>query len=211
MRTPDAAELREEAGLATKLEDEASAWRKRRLARPKISMESRWYIFRGAGYGAEPSRRPSAVLKCRFHFPCGPTFTCAYDPNHAAGADKRMRADVVLRRDDVELGLRFPVERDVEIARKNLPARAVVEYDDVALGMRSDLHGIVTLEGHVIPREPPLPPRIEWFTFDRTALGRWPCSDPACSPRDGRSRSRWLRPACHGPPCGRQRRQRWLP
>ncbi len=38
MRTSDVVELREEAGLATKLEDEASAWRKRRLARPKFSM-----------------------------------------------------------------------------------------------------------------------------------------------------------------------------
>jgi hypothetical protein len=38
MRTSDVVELREEAGLATKLEDEASALRKRRLARPKFSM-----------------------------------------------------------------------------------------------------------------------------------------------------------------------------
>ncbi len=38
MRTSDVVEWRDEAGLATKLENEASAWRKRRLARPKFSM-----------------------------------------------------------------------------------------------------------------------------------------------------------------------------
>jgi hypothetical protein len=87
-------------------------------------------------------RRSPAVLEDRFHFPCGPTFTCAYDPNDAAGADERMRANIALRRDQVKLGFRFPVERDVEITRKYLPARAVVEFDDVALGMRLNLHGI---------------------------------------------------------------------
>ncbi len=38
MRTSDVGELREEIGLATKLQDEASAWRKRRIERPKVSL-----------------------------------------------------------------------------------------------------------------------------------------------------------------------------
>ncbi len=38
MRTSDVGELREEVGLATKLRDEASAWRKRRIERPKVSL-----------------------------------------------------------------------------------------------------------------------------------------------------------------------------
>ncbi|MGY8681826.1 hypothetical protein Q2941_29175 [Bradyrhizobium sp. UFLA05-153] len=40
-----------------------------------------------------------------------------------------MRTDVALRRDDVKLGFRLPVERDVEIAREYLPARAILEFD----------------------------------------------------------------------------------
>lgn len=50
MRTSDIAELREEAGQATKLQDEASGWRKR-LARPKYSMS-------GVQVVRLPRRRP---------------------------------------------------------------------------------------------------------------------------------------------------------
>jgi hypothetical protein len=52
-----------------------------------------------------------------------------------------VRAYVVVGRDDRELGFGLPVERDVEVARENLPKRPIVEFDDVALGMGFDLHG----------------------------------------------------------------------
>jgi hypothetical protein len=45
----------------------------------------------------------------------------------------------------------LPVEREVEVAREDLPSRAVVQFDDVALGVGSDLH------------------RISWFGFGRYA------------------------------------------
>jgi hypothetical protein len=56
MRTSEVAELREKAELATKLEDEASAWRKRRLARPKFSM-------RGVQVVRLPRRRPRPAVE----------------------------------------------------------------------------------------------------------------------------------------------------
>jgi hypothetical protein len=56
MRASDVVESREEAELATKLEDEASAWRKRRLARPMFSM-------RGVQVVRLPRRRPHPAVE----------------------------------------------------------------------------------------------------------------------------------------------------
>jgi len=51
-----------------------------------------------------------------------------------------MGGDLVLGFDDRQFGLGLPIERQVEIARKDLPARAVFELDNVAFGMGADLH-----------------------------------------------------------------------
>lgn len=65
-------------------------------------------------------RGPALAVRPRAHF-------------HAA-ADQFVGGDVVLGFDDGQLGLGLPVERQIEIARKDLPARAVLEFDDAALG-----------------------------------------------------------------------------
>lgn len=51
-----------------------------------------------------------------------------------------MRGDLVLGFDDGEFGLGLPIERQGEIAGKDLLARAVLELDDAVLGMGADLH-----------------------------------------------------------------------
>jgi hypothetical protein len=46
-----------------------------------------------------------------------------------------MRAEILLGLDHGQPGLGLPIERQIEITRKHLPARAV-QFDDVALGNR---------------------------------------------------------------------------
>lgn len=59
----------------------------------------------------------------------------------APRADQHMRAEIVFCQRDADFGLGLPVQRQIEVAGKDLPARTIVELDDVALGMRPDLHG----------------------------------------------------------------------
>jgi hypothetical protein len=49
MRTSNAGEMREEAGLSRKLKDEAAAWCKRRLARPRFSTDAVQWNAKSAG------------------------------------------------------------------------------------------------------------------------------------------------------------------
>ena len=51
-----------------------------------------------------------------------------------------MRAQIVIDSDELQIGVRLPVERDIEITRKNAPLRPVVEFDDMAFGVGFDLH-----------------------------------------------------------------------
>src|SRR5262249_54393063 len=58
------------------------------------------------------------------------------------GTDQRVRSDLVIDLEQTELGGRQPGQRLVDVARKNLPARAIMQFDDVALGMFEDPHGL---------------------------------------------------------------------
>ena len=66
------------------------------------------------------------------------------DPDTAVvgPADEGVRADVVIDALDLDVGVRLPVERCVEIAGIDPPNAPVVELDDVAFGVRSDLKGL---------------------------------------------------------------------
>jgi hypothetical protein len=46
----------------------------------------------------------------------------------------------IINADELKLRVRLPVQRHVEVARKDLPFRPVVEFHKVTFGMRSDLH-----------------------------------------------------------------------
>src|SRR6476660_5616562 len=52
-------------------------------------------------------------------------------------AHQGLRTDVIVNCHQLEDGLRFPVERNVEIAREHLPFGAIVKFDDMALRMSS--------------------------------------------------------------------------
>jgi len=73
-----------------------------------------------------------SVLENGFHFPDGPAFVSRYHTHPSAGADQRVRTDLVVDGHDRELGFRCPVEGEVEVAREDLPSRAVIQFDDVA-------------------------------------------------------------------------------
>src|ERR1700675_4782494 len=87
---------------------------------------------------------------------------------------------------DREPLLLFPVEGEVEVARKNLPSRAVIQFDDVALGMGPDPHGAF------IPRRRAMRRPIGYFRPDGACafelLGSgllaswWPTAQPAAAP-----------------------------
>ena len=91
MRTSDVVELREEAGLATKLEDEASALRKRRLARPKFSMSGVQVVRLPRRRLPRPGRRGGRQPSLRIDFtspagqlsPAGMTRTTPSAPTSA--------------------------------------------------------------------------------------------------------------------------------
>ncbi|MGY4179811.1 sRNA-binding carbon storage regulator CsrA [Bradyrhizobium sp. USDA 4518] len=51
-----------------------------------------------------------------------------------------MRRNFVVCIENHQVRLGLPVQRQVEIARKDLPSRAVIELDDVALQVRAYLH-----------------------------------------------------------------------
>src|SRR6266702_2623239 len=92
--------------------------------------------------------RPLAALQSRLDIVDGPAFAGRYHPDAAVvrGADQRVRAHIVVDPDQFQIGVRLPVEGDVEIARKDPPLRPVVELDDMALGVGLDLHGNPVLD-----------------------------------------------------------------
>ena len=55
-------------------------------------------------------------------------------------ANQRMRTYRIVNANELEFRSRLPVQRHVEVARKDLPFRPVVEFHKVTFGMRSDLH-----------------------------------------------------------------------
>jgi hypothetical protein len=68
--------------------------------------------------GFSPGGGDLSVFESGFHFPHRPAFPSGYHAHLSAPVDQGVRADLVVDRDDRELGLRLPVEREVEVARE---------------------------------------------------------------------------------------------
>lgn len=101
-----------------------------------------------------------------------PAFAGSDHVHSGALARENVRAYVVVGKDDRELGLGLPVEREVEIAREDLPMRHIVEFDDVSLGM-----------GFGLPSSSPVV-KVRRLALHRSSV--WP-------PRPG---SAWTLPQC---------------
>jgi hypothetical protein len=84
--------------------------------------------------------RASSFLEHGLDLPHRPAFAGGYHAHARLSAHQDMGADLVLNGNDAEIGLGFPVQRQIEVAREYLPPRPVIEFDDVAFRMRSDLH-----------------------------------------------------------------------
>ena len=87
-------------------------------------------------------RNRSTVLEEGFDFAHRPAFAMGNYAHCGGAADEGVRADLVRDRDDHPVGVGVPVEREVDIAGKNLSSRTIIEFNDVALGVRPDLHRI---------------------------------------------------------------------
>jgi hypothetical protein len=51
-----------------------------------------------------------------------------------------MIADVIVHAPKDQIRLRLPIEREIQVSRKNLSLRPIVEFNNVAFGVRSDFH-----------------------------------------------------------------------
>jgi hypothetical protein len=73
------------------------------------------------------------VLQNRLNFRW-PAFARRYHPNSAVigVADKRVRARVVVNPNEFQIDIRFPVQRDIEVAKEYPPRCPVVEFNNVA-------------------------------------------------------------------------------
>jgi hypothetical protein len=60
--------------------------------------------------------------------------------------DFRLTTHCLSYGDDRQVGLWLPIQREIDIARKDLPSRAVIKLDDVALRVGPDLHRRVQRE-----------------------------------------------------------------
>jgi hypothetical protein len=63
-------------------------------------------------------------------------------PTFVVRPDQCLIADLVVDANQLKLGLWLPVQRNIKITRKYLPAGPVIQFHDVALGMGPDLHGV---------------------------------------------------------------------
>ena len=85
--------------------------------------------------GLARTPRPQPSFRADFTSRTGQLSPAAIHPHFGAAADQRMRAHVIVDGDDHQIGLGLPVQREVDIAGKDLPSRTVVELDDAALGV----------------------------------------------------------------------------
>ena len=88
--------------------------------------------------------RNSAVLQNRPDRSYGPLLSGRYYPHPTviARANESVGANLVLYSNKLQVRVGLPVQRQVDVAWKDLPLRAVVQLNKVTLGMLVNLHGL---------------------------------------------------------------------
>src|SRR6478609_6584501 len=92
----------------------------------------------------------SALFELRLHLTQRPLFTRRQNPNRVVlvDANQRMGTKLIVDTDQGQIALWPPVQRDVEVAGKDLPLRSVVQFHKMTFRMLAYFHASKTATDH---------------------------------------------------------------